>query len=197
MLNTKSPCPIHRELLAAYLTAVEKVGVAQLEYAAIGMASAVSRTLLEELKEECSAARSRSMPNTVISTPAEPAPQPWGGSQWIGNSKRMGTNGRLVTALLMLLTLLKGIRRDRKAKRAEKVDDCIRNHFAGQPQGQKYPLEDIFENLATAREIVNRQMKRPSLKEVKESLNRLTKAGSLETDGIRWGRPRISLERRL
>jgi hypothetical protein len=55
-----------------------------------------------------------------------------------------------VTALLMLLTLLKGIRRDRKAKRAENVDDCIRNHFAGQPQGQKYPLEDVFENLATA-----------------------------------------------
>jgi hypothetical protein len=30
-------------------------------------------------------------------------------------------------------------------------------------------------------------MKRPSLKEVKESLKRLTMAGSLETDGIRWG----------
>ena len=56
MLNTKSPCAIHRELLAAYLTAVEKVGVAQLEYA--GMASAVSKSLLEKLKEECSAARS-------------------------------------------------------------------------------------------------------------------------------------------
>ena len=28
------------------------------------------------------------------------------------------------------------------------------------------------------------------LNEVKESLNRLTKAGLLETDGIRWGRPR-------
>jgi hypothetical protein len=103
----------------------------------------------------------------------------------------------LVIALLMLLALLKGIRGDRKARRAEKVDYCIRNHFAGQPQGQKHPLEDVFENLATAREIVNRQMKRPSLKEVKESLKRLTKAGLLETDGIRWGRPRISLQRRL
>ena len=96
----------------------------------------------------------------------------------------------LVTALLMLLALLKGIRRDRKARRAAKVDNCIRNHFAGQPQGQKYPLEDVFENLVTTSEIVNREMKRPSLKEVKESLNRLTMAGSLETDGIRWGRPR-------
>jgi hypothetical protein len=100
------------------------------------------------------------------------------------------TAAGLVTALLMLLALLKGIRRDRKARRAEKVDDCIRNHFAGQPQGQKYPLEDVFENLATAREVVNREMKRPALKEVKESLDRLTKAGSLVTDGIRWGRPR-------
>ena len=102
----------------------------------------------------------------------------------------------LVTVLLMLLTLLKGIRRDRKAKRAENVDDCIRNHFARQPQGQRYPLEDIFENLGMAREIVNRQMKRPSLKEVKESLNRLTIAGSLETDGIRWARPREKFIRR-
>jgi len=59
--NLKSPCAIHRELQAAYLTAVQKVGVAQREYAeilTIGMASAVSKTLLEELKEECSAARS-------------------------------------------------------------------------------------------------------------------------------------------
>ena len=62
MLNTKSPCAIHRELLAAYLTAVEKVGVAQRKYAeTIGMGSAVSKTLLEELKEECSAAQSRYM----------------------------------------------------------------------------------------------------------------------------------------
>ena len=56
MQNPKSPCAIHRELLAAYLTAVEKVGVAQLDYAeilTIGMASAASKTLLEELKEEC------------------------------------------------------------------------------------------------------------------------------------------------
>jgi len=62
VLNTKSPCAIHRELLAAYLTAVEKVGVAQREYVeplTKGMASAVSKTLLEELKEECSAAQSR------------------------------------------------------------------------------------------------------------------------------------------
>jgi hypothetical protein len=56
MLHTKSPCPIHRELLAAYLTAVEKVGVAQLEYA--GAASVVSKRLLEELREERSAAKS-------------------------------------------------------------------------------------------------------------------------------------------
>ena len=54
MLTTKSPCAIHRELRAAYLTAVEKVGVAQL-----GLASAASKTLLQELKEECSAALSR------------------------------------------------------------------------------------------------------------------------------------------
>jgi hypothetical protein len=62
MLNTKSPCAIHRELQAAYLTAVEKVGVARRDYAeilTIGMASAVSKTLLEELKEECTAAQSR------------------------------------------------------------------------------------------------------------------------------------------
>jgi hypothetical protein len=103
----------------------------------------------------------------------------------------------LVIALLMLLALLKGIRRDRKARRGEKVDDCIRNHFAGQPQGRKYPLEDVFENLATAPEVVKREIKRPALNEVKESLKRLTKAGLLETDGIRWGRPRVSLERRL
>jgi len=96
----------------------------------------------------------------------------------------------LLTALLTLVTLLRGIRRDRKAMRAEKVDDCIRNYFAGQPQGQKYPLEDVFENLATAREVLRREIKRPALNEVKESLNRLTKAGLLATDGIRWGRPR-------
>jgi hypothetical protein len=102
----------------------------------------------------------------------------------------------LVTALLMLLALLRGIRKDRKARRAAKVDNCIRNHFAGQPQGQKYPLEDVFENLAAAREIVNRPMKRPSLREVKESLNRLTMAGSLETDGIRWARPKEKFIRR-
>ena len=96
----------------------------------------------------------------------------------------------LVIALLILLALLKGISRDRKARRAEKVDDCIRNHFAGQPHGQKYPLEDVFENLATVREIVNRQIKRPSMQEVKESLIRLTKAGGLETDGVRLSRPR-------
>ena len=102
-----------------------------------------------------------------------------------------------VTALLMLLTFLKGSRRDRKARRAEKLDDCIRSYFAGQPQGRKYPLEDVFENLATAPEVLKREIKRPALNEVKESLNRLTKAGLLETDGIRWGRPRMSLERRL
>jgi hypothetical protein len=62
MLNMKSRCAIQRELQAAYLTAVERLGVAQLEHAEtlpIGMASAVSKTLLEELKEECSAARVR------------------------------------------------------------------------------------------------------------------------------------------
>jgi hypothetical protein len=96
----------------------------------------------------------------------------------------------LVTALLTLVTLLKGIRRDRKARRAAKVDDCIRNHFAGQPQGQKHPLEDVFENLATAPEVLRREIKRPALKEIEESLNRLTNAGLLETDGIRWCRAR-------
>ena len=96
----------------------------------------------------------------------------------------------LVTALLTLLNFLKGIRRDRKARRAEKVDDCIRNYFAGQPQGRKYPLEDVLENLATAPQVLKREIKRPALNEVKESLNRLTKAGLLETDGIRWSRPR-------
>ena len=101
-----------------------------------------------------------------------------------------------VTALPMLMVLLRGIRRDWKARRAEKLEECIRNHFAGQPPGQKYQLEDVFENLATGREMVNRQMKKPSLKELQESLNRLTKAGSLETDGIRWGRPREKLIRR-
>jgi len=62
MLSTKSPCAIQRELQAAYLTAVEKVGVAQRKYAeilTIGMAGAASKTLLEELKEECSGALSR------------------------------------------------------------------------------------------------------------------------------------------
>jgi hypothetical protein len=102
-----------------------------------------------------------------------------------------------VTALLMLLTFLKGSSRDRKARRAEKIDDCIRSHFAGQPQNRKYPLEDVFENLARAPEVLKREIKRPALNEMKESLNRLTKAGLLETDGIRWGRPRISIERRL
>ena len=96
----------------------------------------------------------------------------------------------LVIALLMLLALLKGIRRDRKARRAEKVDDCIRNHFAGQPQGRKYPLEDILENLATTPEVLRREIKKPALNEVKDSVNRLTRAGLLETDGIRWSRPR-------
>jgi hypothetical protein len=62
MLNTKSPCAIHRELLAAYLTTVEKVGVAQRKYAeTIGRGSVVSKTVLEELKEDCSAAQSRYM----------------------------------------------------------------------------------------------------------------------------------------
>ena len=51
MLNTKSPCAIHRELLAAYLTTVEKMGVAQRKYAET-IGSVVSKTLLEELKED-------------------------------------------------------------------------------------------------------------------------------------------------
>ena len=60
MLNTKSPCAIHRELLAAYLTTVEKVGVAQRKCAeTTGRGSVVSKTLLEELKEDCRAAQSR------------------------------------------------------------------------------------------------------------------------------------------
>ena len=100
----------------------------------------------------------------------------------------------LAIALLILLALLKGIRRDRKARRAEKVDDCIRNHFAGQPEGQKYDLEDIVENLSRAPEVLRREIKRPAPKELKESLDRLTKARSLVTDGIRWGRPPDKIE---
>jgi hypothetical protein len=86
----------------------------------------------------------------------------------------------LVTALLMLIAFLKGIRRDRKAKRAEKIDDCIRNHFAGQPHGRKYPLEDILQDLATAPEVLKRKIKRPALNELKDSVSRLTRAGLLE-----------------
>jgi hypothetical protein len=57
-MYTKSPCAIQRELQAVYLTAVEKVGVAQRKYEnlTIGMAGAASKTLLEELKEDCSVA---------------------------------------------------------------------------------------------------------------------------------------------
>ena len=109
--------------------------------------------------------------------------------------KTLRESAPLLIALVALLTLLIKVRQDRKGRRAEKVDDCIRNYFAGQPQGRRYPLEDVFENLATAPEVLKREIKRPGLNEVKESLNRLTKSGLLETDGIRWGRPRI--ERRL
>ena len=113
------------------------------------------------------------------------------------SGKRMGTNGRIRDGSDHALAFIKAGSRDRKGRRAEKVDDCIRDYFADQPQGRKYPLEDVFENLATAPEVVKREIKRPALNEVKESLNRLTKVGLLETDGIRWGRPRISLERRF
>ena len=58
----------------------------------------------------------------------------------------------LVIALLILLALLKGIRRDEK-RGGLKMDDCIRHHFAGQPEGQNYDLEDIVENLSTAPEV--------------------------------------------
>jgi hypothetical protein len=62
MLNPKSSCVIQRELQAAYLTAAERVGVAQLEFAdflTIGRVGAGSKALLEELREECSVARVR------------------------------------------------------------------------------------------------------------------------------------------
>jgi hypothetical protein len=62
MLDTKSPCEIHRALLAEYLALLEKVRAAQLERAEIlkaGMGSVVIKPLLQELKVECNAARAR------------------------------------------------------------------------------------------------------------------------------------------
>lgn len=50
-------------------------------------------------------------------------------------------------------------------------------------------LRIFFENLATAPEVLGREIQRPALNEVKDSVNRLTMAGLLETDGIRCCRP--------
>ena len=62
MLKTKSPCEIQKALLAEYLTALDQVRAAQREEAEIlmaGMGSFVVKPLLQEHKDECSAARSR------------------------------------------------------------------------------------------------------------------------------------------
>jgi hypothetical protein len=62
MLDPKSPCEIHRTLLAEYLGLLEKVRAAQLEGEEIlkpGMGSLAVRPLLQELKVQCNAARAR------------------------------------------------------------------------------------------------------------------------------------------
>ena len=62
MLNTESPCETQRALLAEYLTELEKMKVAQREHVEIlkaGMGSVTTKPLLEELMNQCSAARSR------------------------------------------------------------------------------------------------------------------------------------------
>ena len=59
MLDTQSPCEIHRTLLAEYLALLEKVRAAQLERAEAGKGSVVIKPLLQELKVECNAARAR------------------------------------------------------------------------------------------------------------------------------------------
>ena len=62
MLNTKSPCETQRALLAEYLTELEKMRVDQREHIEIlktGMGSVTTKPLLEELMNQCSAARSR------------------------------------------------------------------------------------------------------------------------------------------
>ena len=62
MLNTKSPCEIHRRLLAEYQDLLEKVRAAQLEHAEgmrPRMDSVVVKPLFQELKVECNAARAR------------------------------------------------------------------------------------------------------------------------------------------
>ena len=58
MLDTKSPCEIHRTLLAEYLAVLEKVRAGQLERAEAGMGSVI-KPLLHELKVDCNAARAR------------------------------------------------------------------------------------------------------------------------------------------
>ena len=78
MLNTKSPCAIQRELQAAYLTAVEKVGVAQRKHAeilTIGMAGAVRKHCSKNSRKSA-VQLYRDMPNTVNSTPAKPRHNP-------------------------------------------------------------------------------------------------------------------------
>ena len=60
MLNTKSPCETQRALLAEYQTELEKMRVAQREHVEILKAgTGGAKPLLEELMNECSAARSR------------------------------------------------------------------------------------------------------------------------------------------
>ena len=62
MLDTQSPCEIHRTLLAEYMAVLEEVKAAQLERAEIPkavMGSAVTKPLLQELKVECNVARAR------------------------------------------------------------------------------------------------------------------------------------------
>ena len=62
MLNTKSPCETQRALLAEYLTELEKMRVAQREHVEIlkaGMGVVTTNPVLEELMNQCIAARSR------------------------------------------------------------------------------------------------------------------------------------------
>jgi len=62
MLDTKSPCDIHRTLVAEYQDLLEKVRAVQVEPAE-GLRpstdSVVVKPLLQELKVECNAARAR------------------------------------------------------------------------------------------------------------------------------------------
>jgi len=60
VLNTKSPCETQNALLAEYLAELEKMRVAQREHVEILKAgTGGAKPQLEELMNECSAARSR------------------------------------------------------------------------------------------------------------------------------------------